>query len=93
MYLVGSTFEEYSISLIESMSKGIPFLSTNVGNARILPGGITLNTINDMHIEIDRLCSSVDLSNRLSKQGNLYVNTHCLRSIAVNNVIKIIEEL
>lgn len=93
LYLVGSTFEEYSISLIESMSKGIPFLSTNVGNARILPGGITLNTINDMHIEIDRLCSSVDLSNRLSKQGNLYVNTHCLKSIAVNNVIKIIEEL
>ena len=28
LYLVGSNFEEYSISLVETMAKGVPFIST-----------------------------------------------------------------
>ena len=52
LYLVGSNFEEYSISLVETMAKGVPFISTNVGNACILPGGVTVDSITDMHTKI-----------------------------------------
>lgn len=55
LYLVCSEKEEYSISLIEAMSLGIPFVSTNVGNAKMLPGGITVNLKTELSHGIDRV--------------------------------------
>lgn len=92
LYLVGSTFEEYSISLIEAMTKGVPFISTNVGNARILPGGVTINKMSEMHGQIDRLLGDQSEYRRLSESGVEFVNENCIRSKAVDKLEKIIRE-
>ncbi len=92
LYLVGSTIEEYSISLIETMCKGVPFISTNVGNARILPGGITVKRLKDMHIEIERLKCDDNLWKAYSSAGKKFVEENCRRSIAVDNLEKIIND-
>lgn len=92
LYLVGSTFEEYSISLIEAMAKGVPFISTNVGNARILPGGITVNSIDEMH---DRICSLLNddtLYRDLSNKGKNFVAKNCRRERTISQLIDIISE-
>lgn len=93
LYLVGSRFEEYSISLIESMAKGIPFISTNVGNACILPGGITINNINEMHNLIDKLLADREKYNQLSRFGKKFVEENCRINKAVDLLNSIINNL
>ena len=93
LYLCGSLFEEYSISLIEAMAKGIPFISTNVGNARILPGGVTLKSISDMNVQIDRLLSDKQTYHTLSEAGRKFVNDNCRREKAVELLENTIKEV
>ena len=92
LYLCGSKAEEYSISLIETMTKGVPFISTNVGNARILPGGITIDDISEMHTYIDRLLADKNAYDSLSAAGKAFVNENCRRVKAVEQLEKIIKE-
>lgn len=92
LYLVGSFVEEYSISIIEAMTKGVPFVSTNVGNARILPGGVTINKMTEMHGQIDRLLGDQSEYRRLSESGVEFANENCIRSKAVDKLEKIIRE-
>lgn len=92
LYLCGSKFEEYSISLIETMSKGVPFISTNVGNARILLGGVTIDNISEMHTQIDWLLTDKKIYNKLSTAGKAFVNANCKRDKAVEKLEKIIIE-
>ena len=66
LYLVGSFFEEFSISIIEAMAKGVPFVSTNVGNTRLLPGGVVVESISQMHKSIDLLLNNAELYKELS---------------------------
>lgn len=92
LYLVGSKFEEYSISLIETMAKGVPFISTNVGNARILPGGVTISKMAEMHEQIDVLLHDTEKYQGLSDAGRQFVNENCIRNKAVELLEKICAE-
>lgn len=83
LYLVGSNFEEYSISLVETMAKGVPFISTNVGNACILPGGVTVDSITDMHTKITFLWNNKEERMRLGKLGKQFVQENCRRHKAI----------
>lgn len=89
LYLVGSRFEEYSISLIETMAKGIPFISTNVGNACILPGGITINKISEMHNQIDNLLKDKEKYEQLSRLGKAFVEENC----RINKAVKLLSSI
>jgi len=90
LYLVGSVFEEYSISLIETMTKGVPFISTNVGNARTLPGGLTISKMSDMHSTIEKLLADEVLYKQLSERGKAFVEANCRRKKAVDLLEEII---
>lgn len=92
LYLVGSLWEQYSISIIEAMSQGVPFISTNVGNARILPGGITVECIEDMHTAIDALLNNNERYNLLSAAGRKFAYENCRIDTAVDKFEKIISE-
>ena len=92
LYLVGSLWEQYSISIIEAMSQGVPFISTDVGNARILPGGIAINSIEDMHNAIDDLMCDKGRWGRLSAAGKKYAIDNCRISVAVDKLERIISE-
>ena len=90
MYLVSSTFEEYSISVIEAMAQGIPFISTNVGNSIVLPGGITLDHIEDMHQAIRQLSKDQTLYLTLSAKGKEYAYSHNRKQKAIDTLENII---
>lgn len=72
LYLLGSTWEAFSISLIESMAAGVPFVSSDVGIAKYLPGGVVVNNIEEMVYWIDTLTNSHNLNNLLGKMGHQY---------------------
>ena len=48
LYVVASRKEEFSISLAEAMANGLPFISTNVGNAKEMVGGIVIDNLRDL---------------------------------------------
>ena len=52
-FVLSSRVEAFSVSLVESLMSGLPFLSTNVGSASILPGGFIVDTVGDIHKKID----------------------------------------
>lgn len=93
VYLVSSTFEEYSISIIEAMSRAVPFISTDVGNAKILPGGIVIHTVSEMANEIERLLTNEEERIELGQLGKMYANKYCTESGAVNKLEEILVEV
>lgn len=92
LYLVGSEAEGYSLSIIESMSKGVPFISTDVGNAKLLPGGLIINDINKLSETINKLMKNKELYIELSKKGKKYACQECKIENATEKLLKIIKE-
>jgi Glycosyltransferase len=93
IYLVTSRYEQYSISIIEAMSQGLPFISMNTGNARVLPGGITINHIDDMHVEIDHLFNDSSIHKQYSIAGKEFAYKNCRIDAVVNHLEAIINSI
>lgn len=91
LYLVTSRWEQYSISIIEAMSLGIPFISTNAGNARLLPGGVTIFNVEEMHTQIDKLIKDANLHKNYSDAGKKFANENCRIESVVNKLETIVQ--
>jgi len=91
VYLTGSTRETFSVSLIEAMAVETAFISTNVGNAKELPGGLVLHNsrIKGMHYLIDKICANDKLRKSLACKGGQYANRYC----RVNNIVMELERI
>ena len=72
LFIMASKHEEYPVSLVESMAVGCPFVSTNAGCSRILPGGVTVVERKDLPLYLNIVANSNDILSRLSKQGKNY---------------------
>lgn len=87
-----SSWEGYSISLIESMACGVPFISSDTGNVKELPGGIVVKNREEMSRSIDKLLADVDLHQKLGRQGRMYAEQFCRKKNRVNQLIEIIND-
>lgn len=76
LFVMGSEHEEYPVSLIEAMACGTPFVSTDAGNARILPGGITVTKRSELPDFMNAVVSIGELGQRLGSQGKDYALRH-----------------
>lgn len=76
LYLLGSTWEAFPISLIESMSAGIPFIATDVGISKYLPGGIVVKNNNEMSYWIEILLKNPEIGSLMGKIGHEYYLKH-----------------
>lgn len=92
IYLIGSTLEGFSISLIEAMALGVPFVSTNVGNAYVLPGGVTIDSLDKMHSTVDDILSDEEKRRYLSDAGKRYAYENCRIDTVVNKLELIIKD-
>lgn len=92
IYLTTSDFEQYSISIIEAMSQGVPFISTNVGNAKLLPGGKTLSHVRELHTQIDELLANEEEYRNYSEKGRDFAYKKCRVESVVEKLDSIIKE-
>lgn len=92
-FVMASKHEEYPVSLIEAMACGTPFLSTNVGCSRILPGGITVNNKTDLGVFMDFLDKSPDVLLKLGFFGKEYAARYNTLNSVVNHLESIILSL
>lgn len=72
VYLMSSTWEAFSISLIEAMAAGTPFISTDVGVARYLPGGVIANTSEEIAYWLDVLYENSNVRKSLARAACAY---------------------
>lgn len=89
LYLMTSKAEVFPVSLIESMACGVPFISTNVGIAKYLYGGITVSKNDDIHYYIEELCKNLKLRNNLGTVGRQYA----LDNMQISDKVRLLEKI
>lgn len=72
IYALGSIWEAFPISIIESMAAGVPFVSTNVGITRYLPGGVIVNNVNEMSYWFECFAQNPDVARTIGYVGKRY---------------------
>lgn len=92
VFLMSSIKEAFSISLIEAMAAGTSFISTNVGVARYLPGGIVCETPEEMSYWLDLLCDNPEIRENLAKAGKLFYLKNLTINKQVDKLRQLIEE-
>lgn len=76
LYAMSSMREAFPVSLVEAMSAGVPWVSTDVGIARHLPGGVVVGDAGDMANELRRLANDDKERARLGGEGFAYAAAH-----------------
>ena len=72
LFVMTSKFEEYPVSLVEAMAVGTPFVSTMVGNAHTLPGGIVAREFDEVSVLLKTLNENPAILERTGEQGKRY---------------------
>ncbi|CUU12453.1 glycosyltransferase family 4 protein [Limosilactobacillus reuteri] len=90
IFLMGSKWEAFPISIVESISSGVPYISTNVGIVRYLPGGIIVDSVEQMSYWIQLFCNDEKLRVSVGKVGKVYAENRLTIEEKVNLLEKII---
>lgn len=72
--VMSSTYEYYPIVIVESMAAGVPFISTNVGIVRLLPGGVIVTNQTDMIYWMELLAKDKKMRDVMGSLGRAYAN-------------------
>ncbi len=92
VYLLGSTWEAYPVSIIESMAAGVPFISTDVGCVSHLPGGYVVNDYNEMASRIDLIVNDDKTRKSIGISGYKYALEHSRIQDKVNQFERMLME-
>lgn len=76
VYAMSSMREAFPVSLIEAMSAGVPWVSTDVGIAKYLPGGVVVHGGTEMRDALSQMCRDADGRARLGRAGFEYAAAH-----------------
>ena len=88
LYIMTSKVEKYPISLIESMACGIPFISTDVGVAKYLLGGV-VSKKEDIHFYIELILKNEKYRNLLGELGKNYA----INNSQINDKVNILNDI
>lgn len=87
IFLLGSKIEKIPVVLLEALAQGVPFVSTNVGNIKYLPGGFSCNTLEEFRYYINLLNKNEYIRAELGKIGRKYTIEHS-KLIDMNNKLE-----
>jgi glycosyltransferase involved in cell wall biosynthesis len=89
IFVFGSKVECFPLVILEAMSTGVPFISTDVGCIKELGGGIVISTSADMAKNINKLLDNIDFRKTLSISGQ----NECLSNYTWDKIITNYEDL
>lgn len=72
LFFLTSKWEAFPISIIEAMASGVPFISSNVGIVRFLPGGVTFSNENEARYWLEELFRKPFYMKDLGTLGHRY---------------------
>lgn len=91
IYLLGSRSEMFPISIIEAMASGIPFISTDVGCVKYLPGGVVIDRIDEMSYWLELLWNNDAVRSELGLAGYNYAKRHFTIESKVDQLERLIK--
>lgn len=91
IYLLGSKWEAFPISIVEAMAAKIPFISTNVGIVKYLPGGVIVNDEKEMSNWLEIFLQNDYLRKSYGIIGNEYAQKHMMVEKKVDDLEKILK--
>lgn len=87
--VISSNYEYYPITIVESLAAGNPFISTDVGVVKFLPGGVIANTKQELSYWMDFLGRNPEYTVELGKAGRNYA----LENLRVETKVRALEEI
>lgn len=89
--LLGSTWEAFPITIVETMAAGVPFISTEVGIVKYLPGGVIIHSVEEMAYWISTFVSNKQIAHNLGLVGNIYAKHNLSISAKVEQLSLLLE--
>lgn len=90
LYLMNSKWEAFPVSIVESMAAGIPYITTDVGCNKYLPGGIVVKNIEEMSYWINLLEYNQEIGRVIGKAGSIYAMRYLTKESVINELEKVI---
>lgn len=90
--VLGSKIEKFPIVLIEAMASKIPFISTNVGTIRYLPGGFIVSSEEEMAYWMDYILTNQKSAELIGEAGFVYAIKNMTVKSKVDSLIKAIKQ-
>lgn len=87
-YVMTSKWEAYPISLIESMAASVPWISTDVGIVRYLPGGVVAKNHKEIVYWIEFIANNKKIAKEFGKIGNEYA----IKQFEINKKVDLLEK-
>lgn len=92
IYLMNSRWEAFPVSLVEAMATGTPYITTDVGCVKFLPGGIVVNSERDMAYWLTLLSNNDELSKAIGNAGKVYANKKLTQKTVTDQFERLINE-
>ena len=83
-FIMSSKHEAFSMAIVEAMAAGIPFISTDVGVAKYLPGGAIAKDVSEMAFWIDLMFHESNIAELYGRAAQKYA----IQNLTRNAVIK-----
>lgn len=84
--LMGSKWEAFPISIVESMAAAVPFITTDVGCVRYLPGGVVVSEESEMAYWLELLAKNSESRCMLGQAGFEYAKSNLSIQSKVNQL-------
>lgn len=88
LYFIGSTREAFPVSLVEGMAAGIPFLASDVGIIRYLPGGRVARNDKEFIYWLEMFTNNSDVRNYYGK----IARTEAVNRYRISDKINLLEK-
>ena len=90
LYLMNSKWEAFPISIVESMAAEIPYITTDVGCIKYLPGGIVVKNAEEMSYWINLLVNNWEVGKEIGKAGNTYARHYLTKENVIDELERIV---
>lgn len=91
--ILGSLIEKFPIVLVESMASKIPFISTDVGSVRYMPGGFIIHSQTEMAYWMDYILTNQKSAELIGEAGYVYATENMTVQSKVASLIKAINNI
>lgn len=91
-YVMSSRWEAFPVSIVESMAAGVPFISTDCGITRHLPGGVVVQSEEEMIEWMEIFSKNEIIKNHYGQAGRKYAETYMKRETKINELEKALLE-
>lgn len=91
LYLMGSKWEAFPISIVEAMAAAVPFITTDVGCVRYLPGGVVISEESEMVYWMEILAGNDMSRYMLGQAGFSYAKENLSIQSKVNRLERLLE--